>query len=454
MSGGPVVAIATLDAPTGRGATWGVDDTIIYATTNGATGLLRVNASGGSIDAVTSPDPERGEADHIWPEWLPGGHAVLFTITFAAGGLDAARVAVLDLRTNTRKVLFAGSHAFFVADARAGNATSGHLLFMTAGTLWAVGFDAARLETQGSAVAVLRDVVTTAGGEVDAVVAGDGTLAYVSGEPLGDPARTLTWVDRQGREEPLPAAARAYAHPRLSPDGTRVAVYAAGRDLDVWLADVGRPTLTRVTSGPGVDAYPVWTPDARRLIFTSQGSSIGNLYVKSADGTGVAERLTDGPNLQHASAISADGRVLFFTENDPKTGEDVMQMSMAAPHRVSPLVRTSFAERNGILSPDGRWLAYEADDSGRFRDLRKSLPEREQRTLPRFGLGRNATAVGAQRQGAVLCRPARRHHGRCRLPGCIVDRIGSGCAGGRHVTSPRRGILVAPTTYPRMAREC
>ena len=319
-----------------------------------------------SIDAVTSPDPERGEADHIWPEWLPGGHAVLFTITFAAGGLDAARVAVLDLRTNTRKVLFAGSHAFFVADARAGNATSGHLLFMTAGTLWAVGFDAARLETQGSAVAVLRDVVTTAGGEVDAVVAGDGTLAYVSGEPLGDPARTLTWVDRQGREEPLPAAARAYAHPRLSPDGTRVAVYAAGRDLDVWLADVGRPTLTRVTSGPGVDAYPVWTPDARRLIFTSQGSSIGNLYVKSADGTGVAERLTDGPNLQHASAISADGRVLFFTENDPKTGEDVMQMSMAAPHRVSPLVRTPFAERNGILSPDGRWLAYEADDSGRF----------------------------------------------------------------------------------------
>ena len=187
VSGGPVVAIATLDAPTGRGATWGVDDTIIYATTNGATGLLRVNASGGSIDAVTSPDPERGEADHIWPEWLPGGHAVLFTITFAAGGLDAARVAVLDLRTNTRKVLFAGSHAFFVADARAGNATSGHLLFMTAGTLWAVGFDAARLETQGSAVAVLRDVVTTAGGEVDAVVAGDGTLAYRLGRTAGRP---------------------------------------------------------------------------------------------------------------------------------------------------------------------------------------------------------------------------------------------------------------------------
>ena len=145
------------------------------------TGLQRVSAAGGPLTVLTRPDRAQGEADHFWPEMLPGGRAVLFTITALTGGLDAAQVAVLDLQTGTRRILVrGGSHAHYVS--------SGHLVYAAAGTLRAVPFDLARLETRGTPVTVVPDVVTTINGGVDAVVAGDGTLAYVSGSGRGDAA--------------------------------------------------------------------------------------------------------------------------------------------------------------------------------------------------------------------------------------------------------------------------
>ena len=192
MTGGPAVTLATLDgAP--RGATWGPDDTIIFATSNATTGLQRVAAAGGPTTVLTRPDRAQGEADHLWPELLPGGRAVLFTITALTGGLDAAQVAVLDLQTGTRKILVrGGSHAHYVP--------SGHLVYAAAGTLRAVAFDLARLETRGTPVPVVPDVVTTTDGGVDAVVAGDGTLAYVSGGvAAGRRARSCGWTARAAR---------------------------------------------------------------------------------------------------------------------------------------------------------------------------------------------------------------------------------------------------------------
>jgi hypothetical protein len=168
VTGGPAVTLTTLDGPT-RGATWGPEDAIIFATVNGTTGLQRVGAAGGPITVLTRPDRAQGEVDHLWPEMLPGGHGVLFTITALTGGLDAAQAAVLDLQTGTRKILVrGGSHAHYVS--------SGHLVYAAAGTLRAVLFDLARLETRGTSVPVVSDVLTTTFGAVDAVVAGDGTL--------------------------------------------------------------------------------------------------------------------------------------------------------------------------------------------------------------------------------------------------------------------------------------
>ena len=382
VTGGPAVTLATLADGLSLGATWGPDDAIIFATTNATTGLQRVGAAGGPTTVLTRPDRAQGEGDHLWPEMLPGGRAVVFTITAATGGLDAAQVAVLDLQTGTRKILVrGGSHAHYVP-GRPGSPTraerdGGHLVYAAAGSLRAVAFDLARLQMRGTPVPVVPAVVTTAGGGVDAVVAGDGTLAYVSGGGVtgANAPRTLVWVDRQSRETPIPAPPRPYVFPRLSPDGTRVAVLATDQETDLWIWDLSRTTLTRATFDPGADVFPMWTPDGRRLIFSSARAGILNLFWQAADGTGTVERLTDSPNLQSATAVSPDGRRLIFTEATPKTGDDVMELELDGTHRVTPLVQSPFAERNGVVSPDGRWLAYEANDSGRFEIYVRPFPE-------------------------------------------------------------------------------
>ena len=378
VGGGTAVPITSIDAPTARGATWGRDDTIIFGTTNGATGLQRVAAAGGATTILTRPDAGQGEADHAWPEWLPGRNAVLFTIQPRSGGLDAAQVAVLDLETGKSRVLLrGGSHAHYVsseldANRRRGGET-GYLIFSTPGTLRAVRFDLARLETLGTPVAVVHDVVTTANGDVNAVVTAAGTLVYMPGPHSTAPEGLLAWVDRRGAETIIPAPPRAYVQPRISPDGKRVVVFAADQDLDLWLSDFGT-NLIRVTSGPGAEYSPMWAPDGR-LIFSSQSTTAGNLFSQPADGAGAAVRLTESVNVQQPTGISPDGRKLIFNETFPKTHIDVMQLDLST-RGVSALVQSEFTERNGIISPDGQWLAYESnEDSGQFEIFVRHYPE-------------------------------------------------------------------------------
>jgi serine/threonine-protein kinase len=152
-------------------------------------------------------------------------------------------------------------------------------------------------------------------------------------------------------------------------------VYAADQMLDLWLWDVVRLTLTRLTFTPGIDNYPVWTPDGGRLLWTSYRDGVRNLYVQAADGTGAAERLTTSPNTQDATAMTPDGKRLLFTETAPQTNDDVMEVTVTGTHTVTPLVHTPAAERNGIVSPDGRWLAYDANDSGSFEIYVRPYPD-------------------------------------------------------------------------------
>jgi len=259
-----------------------------------------------------------------------------------------------------------GSHAHYVP--------SGHLVYAAAGTLRAVAFDLARAETRGAQVRIIGQVVTTAAGGVDAVVADDGTLAYVSG-PGGEAAgRTLVWVSRQGQETAIAAPPRVYLHPRIAPDGASVTLYSQDQEFDIWRWDVARTMLTRLTFDRSLDTNPALTPDSRRLIFSSERAGTRNLFWQAADGTGAVERLTDSPNRQNAGEVSPDGTRLIFTELAPKTGSDVMQVELDGTRRVTPLVRTPLEEQNGILSPDGRWLAYEANDSGRFEVYVRPFP--------------------------------------------------------------------------------
>ena len=350
ITGGPAAMIAVTDLTIG--ATWAPDDTIIFATSDPATGLRRVSAGGGDITVLTRPARAQGERDHLWPEILPGGRAVLFTITATTGGLAAAQVAVLDLASGTHKVLVqGGTHAHYVP--------SGHLVYTAEGTLRAVLFDLTRLKTRGTPVTVLPHVKTTPEGASDFVVAADGTLAYVDApNATSSAARTLVWVDRQGREEALAAPPRPYFHPRVSPDGTQVAVAIEDQENDIWGWDLARRTLDRLTFDPAPDFAPLWTPDGRRLIFFSGREHGGDLFWEPADGSGSAERLSAGGP---PSGVTPDGIHVLFAAN-----RDLMMVALDGTRRVQPLLQTPFVERNGIVSPDGGWLAYESDRSGRF----------------------------------------------------------------------------------------
>jgi serine/threonine-protein kinase len=352
ITGGPAATIVQTDLTIG--ATWAPDGTIIFATFDPAAGLRRVSAGGGEVTVLTKPAQARGELNHLWPEMLPGGRAVLFTITATAGGLAAAEVAVLDLATGKYNVVVrGGSHAHYVS--------SGHLVYTAEGTLLAVPFDLTRLEAHGTPVTMLPRVVTTPEGAGNFVVAADGTLAYVDApDATSRAARTLVWVDRQGGEEPLSAPPRPYIHPRLSPDGERVAVAIEDQDNDIWVWNLARRTLDRLTFGPAADFAPVWTPDGRRLVFFSQREGGGAVFWQAVDGPGGAEKLSAGAP---PSSVTPDGKqVLFGTVGN----QELMMLALDGTRRVQPLLQTPSVERNGIVSPDGHWFAYESDRSGQF----------------------------------------------------------------------------------------
>jgi serine/threonine-protein kinase len=375
ITGGPAVTLTTVDAGTSGGATWAPDGSIILAGENVAIGLQRVSVSGGQVEILTRPDPAKGEADHLWPEMLPDGRSVLFTITALTGGLPAAQVAILDLQTGKRQVLLrGGSHAHYIA--------SGHLVYGQAGTLQAVAFDPVRREVRGTPVTVVPDVVTSSQGGVHFVAAHDDTIAFLSvGNAAGTP-RTLVWVDRLGRETPIGFPPRPYFLPALSPDGTRISVFANDQEADLWLWDLSHATFTRFTSVPGRDVLQVWTPDSRRVIFSSERSGGRNLYWQAADGTGAAEQLLETVTTKYPMAVTPNGRQLIFTEETAQTDIDLMAMELDETRRVTPLLQSRFAERNAAISPDGRWLAYEANDSGRFEIYVRPYPDINAGLLP------------------------------------------------------------------------
>ena len=358
-AGGPAVRVSPLTGSP-RGASWGSDDRIIFATLDTSTGLLRVSANGGEPEALTTPDRAQGEVDHLWPELLPGGEAVLFTITMQ-GGIDQAQIAVLDLRTGARRtVLRGGSHAQYV--------TPGYLVYGVAGTLRAVAFNPVRLETVGAPVPVVEGVAMTPQGGTDVSVTDDGTLVYVRGQ--GEVQRTLVWVDRQGQEEPLAATPGFYSVPRLSADGTKLAVIVnTGQEANISIWDLTRETLTRFTFGGGLNS-PVWTPDGRRLVWGARA-----LFWQAADGTGTAERLaeTDTSGLI-PYAVSPDGTRLVLRADGPGTGADLMVLGLTGDRAITPLIQTTSNERNADISPDGRWLAYESDESGQSEVYVRPFP--------------------------------------------------------------------------------
>ena len=375
ISGGAPLLVTTGDGSGPRGATWLADGTIIYArAATTATGLLRVSAAGGVPTVLTRPHRASGEAAHWWPAALPGGKAVLFTIMDRTGGVDAAQIALLDLQSGKQTVLLRGGHhAMYVP--------SGHLVYGSGGSLHAVAFDLATRTVTGTPVSVIDGVATTLQGAVDAIVSATGTLVYVPGTLAGPEPRSLLWVDRQGREASLHAPGHAYQFPRVSPDGTRIALYRSDLERDLWLWDVSRSALSRLTFETETDSSALWTSDGQQLVFASQRDGAFNLYEQAADGTGKALRLTRSTRPQIPTDVTADGTRVVFNERTAERGMDLRLLTLPAAIQgtsttahVEALLETRFNERDGVVSPDGRWLAYAGDSSGRWEIYVRPFP--------------------------------------------------------------------------------
>ena len=314
---------------------------------------------------LTAPEsPER----HYWPELLPSGRAVLFTIG-SAGYItgETSQIAVLDLDTQEQRVLIdRGTHPRY---------TSGHLVYSFDDTLRAVRFDADRLEVLSEPIPVLEGLTVIASGGVNVDLSVDGSLVYQQGGTVAE-ARTLVWVDREGNEELVPAEPRPYAAVALSPDGGRVVVQVDDPDnADLVIYDLARDTPTRFTFAQELDQYPLWTPDGERVVFAStRNEGLYNMYWKNADGTGQVERLTTSENLQAPSAVSPDGMTLLFAEIRPDTNADIGALSLEGDPTVDWLLETDVVEAATDISPDGRWIATASNESGQTEVYVRPFP--------------------------------------------------------------------------------
>jgi Tol biopolymer transport system component/predicted Ser/Thr protein kinase len=363
VSVGGGAALTLCDAAQPRGASWGSQGIIAFAPAYGS-GLQQVSDAGGTPQPLTHF--EKGETSHIWPEFLPGGKAVLF----AAGALGNSSfgIAVQSVMTGERRNLIQGAMLSHYAP-------SGHLVYAQGANLMAVPFDPQRLAVTGAAVPVVEGVLQSQlTGVVQYSISTMGSLVYVPGTIQSAAQNRLVWVSRNGTEQPLPAPEHGYRNPRLSPDGRLISVDIQEQGRQVWLYDLSRETLTRLTFEGSANGTPAWTPDGKRIVFQSnkEGSAL-NLFWLLADGSGGLERLTTSENGQAPSSWSPDGQLLAFTELNPTTGWDIWVLRLGDPsassgqvRKAQPFLRTPFIEGAPRFSPDGRWLAYVSDESGRY----------------------------------------------------------------------------------------
>ena len=363
ITGGSPVSLCRIN---GRalGASWGADGTIVFATNDQSTGLLRVSERGGEPKVLTTPNPAKGEEDHLFPSVLPGGRGVLFTITAAGGNVDA-QIGVLDQTGRQTTLIKGASHAEYVQ--------TGHLIYAATGTLRAVRFDLATLTLRGDPVPVAEQVQTLATGAANFSVSQNGTLVYVQSSTgaVTGARRSLVWVTRPGSEESIPAPARAYFHPRLSPpDGKRLALSIQDQEQDIWMWNFERPSLQRMTFGPATELFPVWTRDGKWLLFASSRTG-GGIYRQRADMPDDVEQLTTIPRVRGAlDSLSPDGKQLVVTQ--VSSGRRALFLltvegftaRVAAAGQAQPLIPLPSASvMNGEISPNGRWLAYQSNES-------------------------------------------------------------------------------------------
>jgi len=371
-AGGPAQTLC--NAPSGRGGTWNRDDVIVFAPDYNST-LYRVPAAGG-LPSSLPLDNSRKEKVHHFPYFLPDGHHFLYragaTIAYARDEGNGIYVGSLD-SSEYKLIMRADTYAVYA---------SGYLLFWRDRALMAQPFDAESLQLSGEAVPVAEQVQMSLS-EVRAAFAAseNGVLVSQSGSAVGT-ASQLWWFDRDGKREARPSAELIHgSNPRLSPDGQRIAVMhfdiQAG-STDLWLYDFALTRQTRFTFDPAFDSNPVWSPDGRSIAFSSDRKTrlIYDIYQKDASGARDDELLFASNEYKRPTSWSADGRFLAYTRLEGAGGKgDIWILPLSGERKPFPFIQSSqFDESHAQFSPDGRFVAYESDESGTRQVYVTSFP--------------------------------------------------------------------------------
>ncbi len=377
LEGGPPTTIC--ECLQAFGATFASYDTIVF-TCELSGPLWRVSAQGGEPEQFTELDQAAGEVSHRFPHAIPGVNAVLFSVllqNYANPNSTNGVIAVQSLDTGKRKVLIEGG-----LDAR--YFRSGHLVFAREGTLWAVPFDRAGLAVTGPEFPVLEGVshalytgnARDSSGSAQFAVSSTGSLAYIGGSVVPESKRDIVWVDRGGEVESIGIEPAKYHIVRLSPDSSRVAVDTFYKSSQIWTYDLDRRARDiQVSEGGGT---AIWSPNGATFVFGSNRNGILNLFSSTVDGVGDAEQLSPSPYNQYVGSWSPDGMRFAFIQTKPDTYNDydIWILSMDGAHSAQPFLETSFGEMSPEFSPNGRWLAYTSNETGRHEVYVQRYPEK------------------------------------------------------------------------------
>jgi len=377
VSGGSPLGLCDT-GPVVLGAHWGLDDTIVYSDILN-NGIMRVSSNGGTAETLvkSSLTDVANNGIPIIPQMLPDGDTLLFTNSYGVDSPDN-EIVVQSLQTGDRKILFKGVMGAVYLP-------SGHIVYGLTnndiGSLFAVPFDIKNLEITGGHVSMLDGI--NGGNFSDS-----GTFVYVP--QASDPAeiqgvtasgKTLVWVDMQGNEEPLAAEKRNYSGLKISPDGNEAVLSInEGGNPDIWVLNLDRLTMLKLTFSDALDLWPLWTPDGNRIIFLSTRESQGGIYSKSADGSGNVEKLASWPlpYLPAPFAWSKDGKTLLSWDLDISTSQTIIStMSMEGDPERKPLLEGEGSFDHPQISPGGRWLAYASSTSGQNEVYVRSYPDVE-----------------------------------------------------------------------------
>ena len=355
--GGPPQNVC--DAANGRGGAWSQQGIILF-TPSASAPLSRVSAAGGTPEPASKLDASNGETSHRWPSFLPDGKHFLFWARSSRGAQEGA-LYVGELGSLQAKRLakspFMGLYA------------SGHLLFVRDQTLMAQDFNSRRMELNGDPVPVAEHVAINLATSLPLFSASQtGTLIYQVGETTG--SWNLLWFDRDGKPTGSIPRSDFYVGPRLSPDGNRLVVdlfNGTNGTGDIWIFDLARGTSTRLTFGPASQGSPVWTPDGKTVFYSSNPKGASHIYAKSADGSGAERLLLETSDVsEYPEASSPDGRYLLYTRKvKGETSYHIWVLPLFGDGKPFPIVQTAFEERDPQISPDGKWMAYHTNESGR-----------------------------------------------------------------------------------------